>query len=129
MIIKSKNGIPVRLTSERWTHITSSHTDMNDNKDLLLKTVENPDMILKGVDGELRAVRFYQKIIPHVVRSPQRRIWIDYDEDADVLYMNFTYPPKAVEHEEDENGIVKNYDEKGNLTGLTIIGATRFLKG
>jgi len=61
MIIKSKNGIPVRLTSERWTHITSSHTDMNDNKDLLLKTVENPDMILKGVDGELRAVRFYQK--------------------------------------------------------------------
>jgi len=61
MIIKSKNGIPIRLTSERWTHITSSHTDMNDNKDLLLKTVENPDMILKGVDGELRAVRFYQK--------------------------------------------------------------------
>ena len=69
------------------------------------------------------------KLIPHVVRSPQRRIWIDYDEDADVLYMNFTYPPKGVEHEEDENGIVKNYDEKGNLTGLTIIGATRFLKG
>jgi len=61
MIIKSKNCIPVRLTSERWTHITTSHTDMNDNKDLLLKTVENPDMILKGVDGELRAVRFYQK--------------------------------------------------------------------
>ena len=61
MIIKSKNGIPVRLTSERWTHITSSHTDMNDNKDLLLKTVENPDMILKGVGGELRAVRFHQK--------------------------------------------------------------------
>ena len=60
-MIKSKNGIPFRLTSERWTHITSSHTDMNDNKDLLLKTVENPDMILKGVDGELRAVRFYQK--------------------------------------------------------------------
>ena len=111
MIIKSKNGIPVRLTSERWTHITSSHTDMNDNKDLLLKTVENPDMILKGVGSELRAVRFYQKIIPHVVRSPQRRIWIDYDEDADVLYMNFTYPPKGVEHEEDENGIVKNWDQ------------------
>lgn len=42
--------------------------------------------------------------------------------------MNFTYPAKAVEHEEDENGIVKNYDEKGNLTGLTIIAAKRFLK-
>lgn len=68
------------------------------------------------------------KMVPHVVRSMQRKIWIDYDEDADVLYMNFTYLPKAVEHEEDENGIVKNYDEKGNLTGLTIIAAKRFLK-
>jgi uncharacterized protein YuzE len=68
------------------------------------------------------------KIIPHVVKSLQRRIWIDYDEDADVIYMNFTYPPKAVEHEEEVNGIVKNYDEKGKLTGLTIIAAKRFLK-
>jgi len=68
------------------------------------------------------------KMVPHVIRSMQRRIWIDYDKDADVLYMNFTYLPKAVEHEEDENGIVKNYDEKGNLTGLTIIAAKRFLK-
>ena len=68
------------------------------------------------------------KMVPHVIRSMQRRIWIDYDKDADVLYMNFAYLPKAVEHEEDENGIVKNYDEKGNLTGLTIIAAKRFLK-
>ena len=68
------------------------------------------------------------KMVPHVVRSMQRRIWIDYDEDADVLYMDFTYPPKAVEHEEEESGIVKNYDEKGNLTGLTIIAAKRFSK-
>ena len=68
------------------------------------------------------------KMVPHVVRSTQRKIWIDYDEEADVLYMNFTYPPKAVEHEEDENGIIKNYDENGNLTGLTIIAAKRFLK-
>jgi len=68
------------------------------------------------------------KIIPHVVKSLQRRIWIDYDEDADVIYMNFTYPPKAVENEKKRNGNVKNYDEKGKLTGLTIIAAKRFLK-
>ena len=61
LVIKSKNEVSIRLTSERWTHITTSHTDMNDNKDLLFKTVETPDMILKGVNGELRAVRFYQK--------------------------------------------------------------------
>jgi len=66
------------------------------------------------------------KMVPHVVKSTQKRIWIDYDEEADVLYINFIYPPKAVEHEEEENGIVKNYDEKGNLVGLTIIAAKRF---
>jgi len=60
-LIKSKNGVPIRLTDERWSHITTSHTDMKDNKDLLLKTVEDPEMILKGVSDELRAVRFFQR--------------------------------------------------------------------
>lgn len=68
------------------------------------------------------------KMIPHVVRSSQKKVWIDYDEGADVLYMSFVYPPDAVEHEEDENGIIRNYDEDGNLTGLTIIAAKRFAK-
>jgi len=68
------------------------------------------------------------KIIPYVVKSAQRRIWIHYDDEADVLYLNFTYPPTAVEHEEDEDGIVRNYDAAGNLTGLTILAAKRFLE-
>ncbi len=68
------------------------------------------------------------KIVPHVIESMQKKIWIDYDEDADVLYINFTYPPNAVEHQEDEQGIVRNFDDTGNLTGLTIISAKRFIK-
>ena len=68
------------------------------------------------------------KIIPYVVRSSQKKVWIDYDEGADVLYISFVYPPNAIEHEEDENGIIRNYDEDGKLTGLTIIAARRFAK-
>jgi len=60
-LIKSKNGVLIRLTDERWSHITTSHTDMKDNKDLLLKAVEDPEMILKGVSDELRAVSFFQR--------------------------------------------------------------------
>lgn len=59
-VIQSKNGVSIRLTDERWKHIITSHTDMNNNKDLLLKTVNAPDMILKGVANELRAVRFFK---------------------------------------------------------------------
>ena len=68
------------------------------------------------------------KIIPYVVRSSQKKVWIDYDEGVDVLYISYVYPPNAIEHEEDENGIIRNYDEDGKLTGLTIIAARRFAK-
>jgi uncharacterized protein YuzE len=66
------------------------------------------------------------KMIPHVVRSSTKKVWIDYDEEADVLYVSFVYPPNAIEHEEDEDGIIRNYDKEGMLTGLTIIAAKRF---
>jgi len=61
-----------------------------------------------------------KNIISYVTSIPYRKLWIDYDEEADVLYINFAYPPLAIEHEEDENGIIKNYDETGKLVGLTI---------
>ena len=66
------------------------------------------------------------KMVPHVVRSMQRRIWIDYDEDADCAIHEFYIPAKGCGTR--ENTIIRNYDEKGNLTGLTIIAAKRFLK-
>ena len=61
VFIKSKNNVHIRLTSERWDHIITSHVDMNNNMDLLVKTIEDPDMILKGVSDELRAVKFFQQ--------------------------------------------------------------------
>lgn len=43
-----------------------------------------------------------------------------------MLYISFVYPPNAIEHEEDEAGIIRDYDKEGKLTGLTIIAAKRF---
>lgn len=37
-------------------------------------------------------------------------------------------PPNAVEHEEDESGILRNYDKEGNVVGLTIISAKRLMR-
>ena len=67
-------------------------------------------------------------IIPNITSMPYRKIWVDYDEDADVLYINFTYPPEAVEHEEDEGGIIRNYNKRGELVGITVMEARRFGK-
>ena len=60
-VTRSKDGFAIKLTKERWNHIITSHIDMTDNRDLLLKTVEDPDMILKGVSDEVRAVRFFKE--------------------------------------------------------------------
>jgi len=56
----SKNGIPIRLTGERWTHVVESHDYMAGNRDLVVETIEDPDSIVTGGKGELIALRHYQ---------------------------------------------------------------------
>lgn len=58
---KSKNQVPIRLTEERWLHIVTSHTDMNGNILELIKTIEDPDAIIKGVADEMRCIRFFPR--------------------------------------------------------------------
>jgi hypothetical protein len=60
LIIRSKNDVPIRLTLERWGHITSRHLEMDGQKEMVLETVSEPDMIQEGDFGELIAIRFYR---------------------------------------------------------------------
>jgi len=55
--IKSKNDIPIRLTEERWFHITEEHSEMAGYYFEVLETVEEPEAIYEGKMGELLAVR------------------------------------------------------------------------
>jgi hypothetical protein len=55
--VMSKNGIPIRLTDERWTHITEEHCELAGLRSDVLETVFQPERILTGGDGELIAVR------------------------------------------------------------------------
>jgi uncharacterized protein YuzE len=48
------------------------------------------------------------------------QIWIDYDAEADVLYLSFRRPQQATDSELDDN-IVRHY-RHGELVGMTIIG-------
>lgn len=51
---------------------------------------------------------------------------VDYDEEADVLYVNFGKPQKA-ETSTQEDGIIKRKKGK-KIIGLTILNASRFKK-
>ena len=59
LIVHSRNGVPVRLTKERWQHIARRHPEMDDQGEQVLETLAEPDMIQQGDFGELLAVRFY----------------------------------------------------------------------
>jgi hypothetical protein len=55
-IADSVNGVPIRLTDERWEHILDSHPELASFRETLLAAVENPDYILAGRRGALAAV-------------------------------------------------------------------------
>jgi len=57
----SVDGVPIRLTEERWFHIVENHDDMAGHYDDVLETVADPDMVLSGYRGSLVAVRNYGK--------------------------------------------------------------------
>jgi hypothetical protein len=55
--VLSKNGIPIRLTDERWAHITEEHCELAGLRLEVMETVANPVRILAGKGGEFLAVR------------------------------------------------------------------------
>lgn len=59
IIVESRGRVPVRLTTERWGHIIAQHPEMETQRERVLETVNQPDMIQVGDFGELLAVRLY----------------------------------------------------------------------
>jgi hypothetical protein len=55
--IVSKSGVAIRLTDERWAHITEEHGELAGLRSIVLETVSHPDRVLLGGDGELLAMR------------------------------------------------------------------------
>lgn len=63
----SKNNVLIRLTSERWNHIISSHIEINpDEYKVIMEVIKNPDVILQGDTGELLAVK----------KKSRKKLWI-----------------------------------------------------
>ncbi|OIP36325.1 hypothetical protein AUJ95_09510 [Candidatus Desantisbacteria bacterium CG2_30_40_21] len=56
-IVYSINGIPIRLTRERWFHIIENHDDLAGYYEDVLSTIEEPDIIIPGYGGTLIAIK------------------------------------------------------------------------
>ncbi len=63
--------------------------------------------------------------VPVLLDFPEKRFHVDYDKDADVLYISFERPQKATDTEVMEEGILLRYRED-KLVGITVLNASRF---
>ena len=57
-IAYSVKEVPIRLTYERWFHITENHDDLASYYFEVLETIEKPDFIVRGNKGSLKATRY-----------------------------------------------------------------------
>jgi uncharacterized protein YuzE len=71
-----------------------------------------------------KTIKEISRAVPHFIKLPVDRMWIDYDKEADVLYISFRRPQKATDSEMLKNGILLRY--KGErLVGITILEASK----
>ncbi|HDN79075.1 MAG TPA: DUF2283 domain-containing protein [Chloroflexi bacterium] len=63
-------------------------------------------------------------LVPQILNIPYKRIWVTYDEEADVLYINFKKPSHADDSELTDDDIIVRY-EKGEVVGITVLNASK----
>ncbi|RMF39106.1 MAG: DUF2283 domain-containing protein [Chloroflexi bacterium] len=79
------------------------------------------------MEKELLAPPDLEKIfqaVPYLTQLPVDRLWIDYDPEADVLYLSFERPQRATDSEMLDNGVLLRYRGR-KLVGVTVFEASK----
>jgi uncharacterized protein YuzE len=72
-----------------------------------------------------KAVDDISEAVPHLIRFPEGKAWIDYDEEADVLYISLKRPQKATDTKFlSDKGILLRYRAK-DLVAVTVLDASK----
>ena len=62
--------------------------------------------------------------VPYMLNLPAAKFWVDYDREADVLYISFQRPQQATDSEMLEDGVILRY-RGDKMIGLTILDASK----
>ncbi|MEW6085812.1 MAG: DUF2283 domain-containing protein [Chloroflexota bacterium] len=65
--------------------------------------------------------------VPQALQLHQKNIWLSYDEEADVLYLNFKKPSHADDSELLDNDVLVRYEGE-EVVGMTIMNASKKTK-
>ena len=63
-------------------------------------------------------------LTPHLLKFSAAKFWVDYDKEADVLYVSFKRPQKATNSEMQEEGVLLRYRGK-EVVGITVLDASK----
>jgi len=63
-------------------------------------------------------------LVPQVLKLQQKNIWLSYDEEADVLYLNFKKPSRADDSELLDNDVIVRYENE-EIVGMTVLNASK----
>jgi uncharacterized protein YuzE len=75
--------------------------------------------------AQRRAVSGALALAQLVDQLPARKLWLDYDPEADVLYVSLKRPQKATETVElEDEGVLLRYRDD-ELVGITVLEASR----
>ncbi|MBI3708228.1 MAG: DUF2283 domain-containing protein [Proteobacteria bacterium] len=64
----------------------------------------------------------YVRLVPAVKQAPDKTLWLTYDPEADVLYVNYRKPSRASDSELTDDDVIVRYDGD-DIIGLTILHA------
>jgi len=69
-------------------------------------------------------VREILALTPRLLNIPFKHIWYSYDEEADVLYLNFREPSHADDSILTDDDVIIRY-ENGEIIGVTVLHASK----
>jgi uncharacterized protein YuzE len=62
-------------------------------------------------------------MVHDVLQLPEQSVWLDYDREADVLYMSFRKPQRVTKTIEVSDDVLVRKDGRG-VVGVTIMNAS-----
>ena len=72
---------------------------------------------------EREMIKTWLRLSPNIVKLPVKNVWIDYDKEADVLYLSFRKPQRAKATVETDDHILIRTDGD-EVVGMTILDAS-----
>jgi len=78
----------IRLSRKVLDHIVARHPEVKAYTDEVIETVQNPDLVIRGLKGEFKALKFYTKL--HIGSKYLVVVYREFHEENVIITAYFT---------------------------------------